>query len=91
MHRVLNKKPGLNSVKLIRDVYCEKNETLLQSEMTISDIAKMNFARITSVKFERSFSWYKSMLQSNHRAFNFDNLTNKLIFYGISLLSISNI
>jgi len=90
MHRVLiNKNPVLNSVKLIRDIYCEKNETLLQTKMTVSDIEKMKFARITSVEVKCSFSWYKSMLQSNHRAFNFDNLSNMFIVYSISLLSIS--
>lgn len=57
--------------------------------MTVSDIAKIKFARIISVEVERFFSLYKSMLQSNHRTFNFDNLSNMFIVYGISLLSIS--
>jgi len=62
MHIVWNKNPGLNLIKLIRDVHCGINRTLLQTELTVSEIsAKMKFAPITSVKIERSFSRYKSV------------------------------
>lgn len=38
MYSVLNKNPGLNPIKLMRDIHCGINKTLLQIELTVSDI-----------------------------------------------------
>jgi len=53
MQNVLNKNPGLNSIKLIRDIHCGINGVMLQAELTPLDIANMKFAPITSVEVER--------------------------------------
>ena len=79
MHSVLNKNPGLNCLKLIRDVHCGINGKLLQIEITPLDIAKMKFAPITSVEVERSFSRYKSELRPNRRTFSFKNLSMYMV------------
>jgi hypothetical protein len=34
MYRVLNKNPGLNCLKLIRQIICGMNEVILQNELT---------------------------------------------------------
>lgn len=73
MHSVLNKNPGLNCIKLIKDIHCGMNGVILQAELTPLDIASMKFAPVTSVEVERSFSRYKSVLRPHRRSLNFDN------------------
>ena len=79
MHSVLHKNPGLDCLKLIRNIHCEMNGVILLAELTPLDIANIKFAPITSVEVECSFSWYKSVLQLNRKAFNFDNLNKYMV------------
>lgn len=78
---VLNKNPGLNCLKLIRDVYCGINEILLQTNFIPLDIINMKFAFITSIEVECSLNRYKSVSRPNYKTFNFDNLSMYMIFH----------
>lgn len=48
-------------------------------DMTNDDLAYFNYAPITSVDVERSFSIYKNLLSSNRRRFTFENIRKYLI------------
>lgn len=56
MDSMLNKNPSLKYLKLIRDIHCEINGIILQTEITFLDISNTKFALIASVEVERSFS-----------------------------------
>lgn len=51
----------------------------LPEDMTNDDLAYFNYAPITSVDVERSFSIYKNLLSSNRRRFTFENIRKHLI------------
>jgi hypothetical protein len=46
---------------------------------TTSDFAHFQFALITSVDVERSFSKYKNLLSDNRRSFTLENIKHALI------------
>lgn len=59
------------------------NDVLLQCKLFPLDIASMKSALITCNEVECFFSQYKSVLQPNRIAFNFNNLS--VCVYNISL------
>lgn len=61
---------GFQTIKIISDILNGKNQQESQDiEFTPSDRVNMNYALITSVGVERSFSQYKSILRPNRRNF----------------------
>jgi hypothetical protein len=86
MYSVLNKNPGLNCLKLIRDIqryHPMQNEwdNIAEGAHSFGHIGNMKFAPITSVGVERFFSWYTSVLRPNRRSFNFDNLSTYMVYH----------
>lgn len=51
----------------------------IPDDLNNSDIAHFQFAPITSVDVERSFSKYKNLLSNNRRSFTIANIKHALI------------
>lgn len=81
MNNVLDKNSGYNIVLKIYKILSGEVENLegLPEDMTNDDLAYFNYAPITSVDVERSFSIYKNLLSSNRRRFTFENIRKHLI------------
>ncbi|KAL4136113.1 hypothetical protein QTP88_007679 [Uroleucon formosanum] len=77
---IIKKNSGFQTIKIIRNILIGKNQQgSLDIEFTPSDIVNMNYAPITSVDVERSFSQYKSILRPNRRNFSFANLQQYVV------------
>lgn len=81
MNNVLDKNSGYNIVLKIYKILSGEVEQLegFPEDMTNDDLAYFNYAPITSVDVERSFSIYKNLLSSHHRRFTFENIRKHLI------------
>lgn len=78
---IIGKNSGFQTIKIIRDILIGKNQQgSLDIEFTPSGIVNTNYAPITSVDVERSFSQYKSILRPNRRNFSFSNLQQYALF-----------
>ncbi|KAF0754913.1 DUF659 domain-containing protein, partial [Aphis craccivora] len=77
---IIERNSGFQIIKIIRDILIGKNQQgSLDIEFTPSDIVNMNYAPITSVDVERSFSQYKNILRPNRRNFSFENLQQYVV------------
>jgi len=81
MNDVLDKNSGYNIVLKIYKILSGEVENLegLPEHMTNDYLAYYNYAPITSVDVERSFSISKNVLSSNCRKFTYENIRKYLI------------
>lgn len=78
---ILNKNTGIKTMTTISKILNGENvlNQNFPDDLNNSDIAHFQFAPITSVDVERSFSKYKNLLSDNRRSFTIENIKHALI------------